>query len=161
MAVFFPMGLVSFHFADLFRRKGGKETAIDEIAVDGVFRDAAADDRAAFKRHFSELHRLFVPVTAGNGLEITAIAVDDLAAIATRSAEADPHTFKNDDGIAALTEFKRCGNAGETAADDADIRFQRAFKCRPHGFDIGGGRVPGGCVAGIGNVRYLSHLTPS
>lgn len=94
MAVLFPMGLVSLHLANLFRREGGKEAAIDEIAIDGIFGDAATDDRAAFQRHFPELHRLVMPITTGDGFEITAIAVDDLAAIAARGAEANPHAFR-------------------------------------------------------------------
>ena len=83
-----------------------------------------------------------MPVAAGDGLEIPAVTVDDLPAVAPRCAEAHPHAFQHNDRVATFTEFKGGGNAGETAADHADIGFQRALKRRAHGFDIGGGRIP-------------------
>src|SRR3546814_20799389 len=55
MAVLFPVRLVGLHLADLFFREGGDEAAMDEIAVDRIFFDAAADDVAALQRHGAEL----------------------------------------------------------------------------------------------------------
>src|SRR5690606_40826370 len=74
MAVLFPMGLVGHHLAYLLFGEGSKKAALDQIAVDAVPGDTAADDLSALQRHGAETGRLVVAVAPGDGLEIAAVA---------------------------------------------------------------------------------------
>ncbi len=121
MPMLHPVGPDVRHLLHLLVGEGCEEPAVDEIAFDPVFRHALADDPTTLERHLAEPIRLFLPVAFCNRFKITAIAVDDLTAIATRGAEADPIAFENDHGIALFRKLKGCRNAGKAGADDADV----------------------------------------
>ena len=62
---------------------------------------------------------------------VEAVAAEDEAAVATRCAEADAFAVEHDDVLhAALDEAERRAQAGEAAADDADLRVDRAGQLR-------------------------------
>ena len=102
VTVFLPVRLVSRHLADLLVRERRKEATLHETAVDLVCRDPVADDLAALERHGSELHRLVGAIPPGDRLQVAAVAVDDLAAVATGRAETDPLCLQHDDRISPL-----------------------------------------------------------
>ena len=155
VAVLFPGRLVVRHLADLLVGKGRKEAAMAQVALDAVLLHALADDVAALKRHGPELGGLFRPVAARNRADVAAVTIDDLPAIAPRSAKADALAFEHDDGIALFSQRQRGGKAGEACADHANIGLMLPFERRANGLVIGRPGIPGGGVAGIVRSRNL------
>jgi len=51
--------------------------AVFQIAVDAVTRDTLADDVYAFESHWADQGGVVVPRTALDGINVTAVAVDD------------------------------------------------------------------------------------
>ncbi|MCY1560127.1 hypothetical protein D9M68_972300 [compost metagenome] len=67
---------------------------------------------------------------AFDGVDITAVAVDDLPTVATRSAEADFGGFDNAHLEAIFQQRYGSGEAGVAGADDAYVRFGFAVQFR-------------------------------
>ena len=60
----------------------GEDAAGAVVAVDGVAADAAADDLRAFKHHAAEQAGAFRAVALFNHIDVAAVRVDQLAAVA-------------------------------------------------------------------------------
>src|SRR3546814_11596485 len=110
---------------------------------DRRFVDAAADDVAALQRHGAELDGPVRSVASGNGLQVAAIAVDDLAAVASGGSKTDPFGLQHHDGIAPFAKFERGRSAGKAGTDDAHIRLRFAFAARPPPLVLRVCRIPG------------------
>ena len=163
MAVLLPGGADLAHFAHLLVGKSGKEAAIDQIAVYAVFRHPLANDPATLERHLAEPGGTVRAVAFGNRVEIAAVAVDDLPAIAAGRAKADAVGLDNDHRIAGLRQLQGRRDPGEPGADHADIGVQFAFQAGTNTLVAGRGCVVGGRMAGIGSDRlgHGMHLTRS
>jgi len=133
---------VSRHLADLLVRERRKEAALHETAVDLVCRNPIADDLAALERHRPKLHRLVGTVAPGDRLQVAAVAIDDLAAVATGRAETDPLCLQHDDRISPFAELQCRRDPGEAGSDDADIRLDLPLQLRPDPLVVGGSRIP-------------------
>ncbi|MNN88930.1 hypothetical protein D3C81_2066760 [compost metagenome] len=67
--------------------------------------------------------RLLGADTAFDHIDITAVAINDLPAIAARSTKANPGRFQDRHPKPVLQQEQGAGQAGIAGANDADIRF--------------------------------------
>src|SRR5690606_6262881 len=99
----------------------GRQVAIAprQIAVDGVALDTLADDVDGFEAHTLELIDAFLAEDIDELLDIMTDATNQLAAVASAGAPADPVGFQQHDAEAAFGQFDGGVEAGEAAADNA------------------------------------------
>src|SRR5690606_3429582 len=112
IAVALPELFLSLQMAQLPGSEGGKHAAVLEVAVDAVPFDALADDARALESHQPELLRLFWRYTALYHVNIAAVAVDDLSAVASGCTESDPGGFQHHHPHAVFQQKQRAGQAG-------------------------------------------------
>ena len=108
----------------------GEDAAGAVVAVDGVAADAAADDLRAFKHHAAEQAGAFRAVALFNHIDVAAVRVDQLAAVAAAGAETDARRFQHHHVIAGFHQKQRGGEAGIAAADHADVALDRFIQLR-------------------------------
>ena len=106
---------------ELFRLYRDLGEAVLEIAVDIVLCDTFTNDVIAAPLHVPDEIGDAVPVLLLDLVETTT-AMNELTAVASRGTPADPISFDQRHGVAALSERQRCRNARKAPADDADIR---------------------------------------
>lgn len=92
-----------------------------QIAVDGVLLDPATDDLHRLQAHQLECLHAVGADHREELLDVMADAADQLAAIASTGAPADPVRFQQDHGEAALGQFQRRVHSREAATDDAHV----------------------------------------
>ena len=104
---------------------------VDDVAVDAVARDPRADQVDRVDGEPVQPAPFVAAERAQQVGVVEAVAAEDEAAVATRCAEADAFAVEHDDVLhAALDEAERRAQAGEAAADDADLRVDRAGQLR-------------------------------
>lgn len=119
----------------------GEDAAGAVVAVDGVAADAAADDLRAFKHHAAEQAGAFRAVALFNHIDVAAVRVDQLAAVAAAGAETDARRFQHHHVIAGFHQKQRGGEAGIAAADHADVALDRFIQLRIGLMCVGRGRI--------------------
>ena len=135
--VAFPVLLVRLHLTDLFFREGSEEAPVNQVALDAILRHPVTDDLPTLQRHLSKLGGFLLAVAAGDGLEIPAVAIDDLAAIAARGSKADPLSLQHNHRVSPLAELQGRRDTSEASSDDADIGIQISLERRPDALVIG------------------------
>jgi len=101
--------------------ESSKHAAVFQVAPNVVAGDPIADDPSAFKCHFADQLGGRLADAALNAVEVSAVAVDDLPAVATGCAEANLHGFQNGDAEALLEQEQGSGQTGVTGANDAHV----------------------------------------
>ncbi len=115
-----------------------------QIAVDGVLLDPATDDLHRLQAHQLECLHAVGADHREELLDVMADAADQLAAIASTGAPADPVRFQQDHGEAALGQFQRRVHSREAAADDAHVGLFFAGQGRALDASVERGGVVGG-----------------
>jgi hypothetical protein len=151
VAVPLPVGLHPLQMPQLLVVKSDKSVARTKVARDPIALNAGTDDVGALERHAGECDCRLPPVPLFDDIDITAIAVDDLSAVATGGTPAYALAFQHDDRKAALGQRKPGRDAGEAGSDDTDIGTdvtgeRRTFRGRC------GGRVVAADIAGRADV---------
>ncbi|MNS94424.1 hypothetical protein D3C72_1286410 [compost metagenome] len=141
VAPLLPALILRLEFVKLLLGLGGKDPALLQIALDVVAFDPLADDLAPFKQHGTEQPGLIRRAIRFYGVDVAAVGVDDLAAVATAGAEADPGRLQHHHLVALLHQMQRTGEAGIARPDDADIALQLLGQCR-----VGRVLIGAGCV---------------
>ncbi|MNP49741.1 hypothetical protein D3C76_1439480 [compost metagenome] len=77
-----PQALLRLQVAHLLGGQGGEYATVLEIALDVVLGDTLTNDAPAFERHMAEQLCLLGADGALDHVDVTAITVDDLAAVA-------------------------------------------------------------------------------
>ena len=155
-----PVLLPRLQLAHMRGRDRGEDVALLQVAIDAVARDPLADDLAALLHEAGHECRGVAAIALLDGRERGVEPVDDLAAIAPRSAPADPRAFEHGDAVALLGEVQRRRQAAIARADDADLGVMIAREHRALRRGVGRGGVVGagmGAVPGIG----CGHQTTS
>lgn len=92
-----PQGLLGLEMLHLLRVQGCENAAVLEVAVDAVALDPLADDAGPFEGHLAHQGSRIGCCGALDGVDIPAVAVDDLPAIAPRCAKANLGCLQHDD----------------------------------------------------------------
>ncbi len=100
------------------------------VAVDGVLGDAFAQQANGVERHFPDKVRALGAELALEWLHLAGIACQRLTAVTARSAPADVSPFEQHYLHAALAQFQRGRQTGQTPADDAHIRLHLTLQRR-------------------------------
>jgi hypothetical protein len=88
-------------------------------------------------------------VASFDDVDLAAIAVDDLPAVAPGGAPADALGFEHDDGEAAFGQREPCRDTGITGPHDADVGVDGALEAWAGLGRIRGRRVIGADVAAL------------
>ncbi len=155
VAVAFPQLFLRAQVIHLLLGEGGEHPAVLQVALDTVAGHALADDAPAFEGHLAEQLRFALADGALDHVDVAAVAVDDLAAVAPGSAEADLGGFQYGDLETILQQEQGGGEAGIAGTDHADVGFDLALEFRAGRRGIGRRGVIGG---GVGGVRHLAPL---
>jgi hypothetical protein len=91
------------------------------VAVDPVALDQGANDLPSLEHHGAEGPGSSGAMALSDGVDIPAVAVDHLAAIAATRAPADPSRLQHHNPITPLRQMQGGGEAGEAGSDDADV----------------------------------------
>ncbi|MNJ53954.1 hypothetical protein D3C77_493730 [compost metagenome] len=121
ITVALPEPLLRLQMIHLLGGERREYPAVLQIALDAIAGHAIANDAPTFKRHLADQLGFFCRNTVFHGVDVTAVAVDDLPAIATRGAKAHLDGFQHSDLEAVLQQEKCSGKAGVASADHADI----------------------------------------
>ncbi|MNQ99264.1 hypothetical protein D3C85_1149900 [compost metagenome] len=136
-----PQTLLRFQVAHLLGGEGGKHTTILQVALDIIFSDAFTDNTPALEGHLAEQLCLLGADGTFDHVDVTAVAVDDLAAVAARSTETDLGGFE-DRHLEAVLEQEQCtGEAGIARTDHAHVGVNVILQCRALRDGIGRCRV--------------------
>ncbi len=104
VAVALPQALLRLQMVHLPGRQRRKYTAVLEIALDAIARHTVADDTSPFECHGAQKLRLLGADGLFDDVDVTAITVDDLPAVAARGAETYPRGFQHGDREAVLQQ---------------------------------------------------------
>ena len=80
----------------------GEYASAFQVAIDAITRHPLADDAATLERHGSDQPRSFRASAALDNVDITAVTIDDLTAVASRGSEANLGGLKHDDPKSVL-----------------------------------------------------------
>ncbi|MCY1526586.1 hypothetical protein D9M68_616200 [compost metagenome] len=151
MTVALPQLLLRLQMLHLLRGEGCEHAAVLQVALDVVLLDAVADDAAALERHLA--HQLGMPGVGGalDHVDIAAIAVHDLAAVAAGGTKTYLGGFEDGYLEAVLQQEEGSGKPGIACAYDADVGFGLADQFRARRNGVGRERVIG---LGVGSVRH-------
>ncbi|MNQ82802.1 hypothetical protein D3C85_978650 [compost metagenome] len=151
MAVALPQLLLGLQVLHLLLGERSEHAAVLQVALDVVLLDAVADDAAALERHLA--HQLGMLGVGGalNHVDVAAIAVHDLAAVAAGSTKTHLGGFEDGHLEAVLQQEEGSGKPGITCAYDADVGFSLADQFRARRNGVGRERVIG---LGVGSVRH-------
>ncbi len=95
VAVAFPTALLLGQTVELFLVHRCEDTARAVVAFDVVFLDARTDDVGAFEDHAAENFCGLVAVALFDHIDVAAVGVDQLPAVATAGAVADFRRFEH------------------------------------------------------------------
>ena len=124
VAPLLPARLLRLELVQLLLGLGGKDPALLQIALDVVALDPLADDLAPLKQHGAEQPGLIRRAVRFDGVDVAAVGVDDLAAVAAAGAKADPGRLQHHHLVPLLHQMQRTGEAGVACAYDADVALQ-------------------------------------
>ena len=125
-----------------------KQPAGAIVAGNLIALDTFANNVAAFKHHAAEHFRGIRAVGFFDNVDIAAIGVNQLAAVASAGAEADTRAFQQHHIVAHFGQMQRRREAGIAAADDADVAADRFVQRRERLIAVGaGGVIAGGMFA--------------
>ncbi|VVN33310.1 hypothetical protein PS631_05049 [Pseudomonas fluorescens] len=96
VAIAFPQAFLRFQVGHLLGRDGREYAAVLEVALDVVLGYALADDSPAFEGHRAQQFCFARANSAFDHVDVTAVAVDDLATVAAGCTKANLGSF--DDG---------------------------------------------------------------
>ena len=119
----------------------GEDAARAVVALDVVVLYALTDDVGAFEDHAAEDFGGLVAVALFDDIDVAAVGVDQLTAVATAGAETDFGGFEHGHAVARFGEEQRRGQAGVAGADDADVAVHRFFEHREVAGEVAGGGV--------------------
>src|SRR5699024_4512047 len=108
-----PARCPHFEFAHLAPVECREHAAAAQVAIDLVAGGPLADDVAALEGHGAERGRCRFAVAPGDDVDIAAVAVDDLAAVAPAGTPADTGRFQHDHPPAALGQLQRGRKPGK------------------------------------------------
>src|SRR5690554_4364419 len=161
VAVAPPQRLLLLQRLELTVVHGGKHPAVLEVAIDGVAAHPVADYLPAFEGHFPQQARLPRPHLLLHHVQIAAVAVDYLPAVAPGRPESHPGRFQHCYPEALLQQEQRGRDAGVARSDHADVGFMGTLQGRALRSRAGRGGVIGmwiGCVTHATHlVRYFLH----
>src|SRR5690606_38886036 len=123
VAVACPQRLLRLQVLHLLGVEGSEDAAVLQVAIDAVAGHVLANDPAAFERHGADETGLLDADAALDGVQVAAVAVDDLAAVTPRGAKAYSGRFQYHDTESVLKQEQSGGQAGVAGADHADIRL--------------------------------------
>ena len=151
VAIAFPELLLGLQMAHLLSGDGSEYTAVFQITLDLILGHTLTNDLAAFKGHLPQQLSLLGADSAFDHIDIAAITVNDLPAVAARSAEPHLRGFQNSDLETGLQQEQRTRQPGIAGADNAHVRFHLALQ----GGALGCG-ISGSCIVGLGvwSVRH-------
>src|SRR5471030_3213399 len=112
-----PQTLLGFQMTHLLGRDGGEHTAVLQVALDIIFGDPLTNDPPTFKRHLPQQLSLFRADTALDHINVTAIAVNDLATIAPRRPKPDLGRLQHRYPKTVLQQKQGRGQPGVTGAN--------------------------------------------
>ncbi|MNG68932.1 hypothetical protein D3C79_272800 [compost metagenome] len=141
-----PVGLLVFQRTQLFRVQRGEDTAGAIVAGDGVLIDAVADNLRAFEHHAAKHGCGICAVTRLDHIDIAAVGVDYLTAVAAAGAPTDTSSFQHHHVKTGLDQVQRRRQAGKTSANDADVAADIFVQHRVGRERIGGGGIIAGNV---------------
>ena len=117
VAISFPQGLLCFEVVHLLLIEGGKYAAVFQVALNAIACYAFTDNSSAFECHIPDQLRCRGARTTLDAVKVSAVAVDDLPAIAPRGAETDLGCFQYD---YAETLFKKKQGRRQACVSGAD-----------------------------------------
>ncbi|MNC07617.1 hypothetical protein D3C75_551700 [compost metagenome] len=133
--------MLCLELVELLLGLGGKDTALLQIALDVVALDPLADDVSPLKQHGAEQPGLIRRAVRFYGVDVTAVGVDYLAAVAAAGAKADSRGFQHHHLVALLHQVQGAGEAGIPGPYDTDVALKLLGEHR-----VGGVLVGTGCV---------------
>ncbi|MNI51252.1 hypothetical protein D3C73_1059640 [compost metagenome] len=104
VTVALPQTLLRLQVTHLLGRHRRKHTAVLQVTLNIVFGDPLTNDAPTFERHLPQQLRLLAADRTLDHVDVTAVAVDDLATVATRCTETDLGRFQHCDLEATLQE---------------------------------------------------------
>src|SRR5471030_26579 len=131
MAVAVPQCLLLTQLIELFTAEGGENTARTVIAVDGVLVDALADDIGPFEHHAAKHIGGMASVAVFDDVNIPAVGVNHLTAVAATGAPADAGGFQYHHVVTGFSKEQSRRETGKTCADNADIALNIVGQFRP------------------------------
>ena len=149
MAVAVPLLGALGQFAQLRLAHRHNRVARAEVTRDLILRNALADNRLAFQRHRPEGRFSIRAVMLAHLEHSAAVAIDELPAVAPRSAPANPLALDHDHLVPALGQFQCRRHAGKPRTDHADVAGLLAQQPRPARCGVGRRCI----VAGEASVR--------
>src|SRR5690606_8119706 len=121
--------------------EGSEYATVLQVAVDAVARDSLSNDPPALERHRADQSGCVRAGAALDGIDIAAITVNDLPAVASGGAEAYSCSLQHYDSI-ALFQKKECrGKPGIARADYANIGFNGLVQVFTNRCGIRGGCI--------------------
>ncbi|MNX45691.1 hypothetical protein D3C86_762150 [compost metagenome] len=141
VAPLLPAGMLCLEFVELLLRLGGKDPPLLQIALDVVALDPLADDVSPLKQHGAEQPGLIRRAVRFYGVDVTAVGVDYLAAVAAAGAKPHPGRLQHHHLVALLHQVQGAGEAGIPGPYDADVALKLLGEHR-----VGGVLVGTGCV---------------
>ncbi|MNX75034.1 hypothetical protein D3C86_1064920 [compost metagenome] len=141
VAVAFPALLLLGQALELLLVHRREDAAGAVVALDVVVLYALTDDVGAFENHAAEDFGGLVAVALFDDIDVAAVGVDQLAAVATAGAEADFGRFEHGHAVARFGEEQGRGQAGVAGADHADVAVHRLFQHREIAGEVAGGGV--------------------
>ncbi|MNO85905.1 hypothetical protein D3C76_772890 [compost metagenome] len=149
-----PELLLRLQVAHLLGAECGEHATVLQVALDVVLGDALANDAAAFEGHLAEQLRLLRADGAFDDVDVAAIAVDDLTAVAPGRAKANLGRFEDSDLEAVFQQEQGSREAGIASTYNAHVGFGLALE-----FGAGRDRIGRCCVVG-GGVWSVRHIAP-
>ncbi|MND54335.1 hypothetical protein D3C80_453930 [compost metagenome] len=141
-----PAGLLLLQRVALFRVQSGEDTAGPVVTGDGVLIDALADNLCAFEHHAAEHGGGVSAITRFNDVDIAAVRVDYLPAVAAAGTPADARSLQYHHVITGLDQMQRRRQASEAAANNADVAADILVQRRVGRERVGGGGIITGNV---------------
>ena len=148
VAVALPVGFLFFQRLQLFVIHRHEQAARAIIALDLVALDTFANNIAAFEHHAAEHFSGIRAVVFFNHVDIAAVGVNQLTAIAAAGAEADARPFQHHHVVAHFGQMQGRRESGVAAADDADVAAYRFVQRRKGFIFVGAGGVIAGGMFG-------------
>ncbi|MND64867.1 hypothetical protein D3C80_562150 [compost metagenome] len=152
----FPQALLRLQVAHLFRGDGCEHATVFQVALDIVLGDTLTNDAATFECHLAQQLCLLGADGALDHVDVTAVAVDDLAAVAAGRAKTNLGGFDDADLEAVFQQEQGAGQAGVAGTDDAHIGFHLTLQRRTWRHRVGRGGVVGLGVGGVSHAAGTS-----
>ncbi|MNV66791.1 hypothetical protein D3C71_1595630 [compost metagenome] len=130
VAVTLPAAFLLSQAFELLLVQRGKNAAGLVVALDVVLFDARTNDVGTFEDHAAEHFGGFVAIALLDDIDVAAVGVDQLPAIATTGAVTDLGGFQHGDAVARFAEKQGRRQTGVARADNTDIALDQLFEHR-------------------------------